>query len=67
MSMTFEQWLKRPVYVAQCKTWKLANEMGVACHTFRCVPAYRDERSLRARMSVAQVIRRQRAMRLNAN
>lgn len=24
---TFEQWLNRGVYVAQCRTWKRANEL----------------------------------------
>ena len=28
--MTFEQWLKRPVYVAQCKAWKIIGEIANA-------------------------------------
>lgn len=26
--MTFEQWLKRPVYVAQCKVWKIISTLA---------------------------------------
>lgn len=54
--MTFEDWLRRPVYVAQCKTWSKANELGVCCSRFRALPAYRDDLARKARSQVAKAI-----------
>lgn len=62
--MTFEQWLQRPVYVAQCKTWALAAKMGLCCHRFRALPAYRDLEAKIAREKVAVAIRAQRRIAL---
>lgn len=55
--MTFEQWLKRPVFVTQCRTWAKAAELGVCCHRFRCLPKYRDQAALVARKAVAVAMR----------
>lgn len=60
--MTFEEWLRRPVYVVQCKTWALAAVLGVACVRFRCLPGYRDAEARAARNKVCQEVRRQRLM-----
>jgi hypothetical protein len=60
--MTFDEYRRRPVYRVQCFTWDLAWRLGVGCHTFRCLPAYRDQASRLARVKVAAVIR---AMRKN--
>lgn len=61
--MTFEQWKRRPVYVAQCRTWALANQMGLAQGRFRCLPGYRDAEANQGRLLVAQAVRRERAAR----
>lgn len=61
--MTFSDWLKRPVYVAQCHTWSLAAKLGLCCHRFRCLPPYRDAAAYQARRLVAQLVRRERANR----
>ncbi|MEX3984100.1 hypothetical protein AB4Y45_34670 [Paraburkholderia sp. EG287A] len=58
--MTFEEWKKRPVFVAQCKTWKMAGELGVCCVRFRCLPPFRDAQAQRARNRVADVMRAER-------
>ena len=55
--MTFEEYQRRPVYRVQCFTWDLAWRLGVGCHTFRCLPAYRDLSARLARVKVAAVIR----------
>lgn len=59
--MTFEEWMRRPVYVAQCKTWRMAAQMQLCCITFRCFPRYRDEKALTARAKVAAAMRAERA------
>lgn len=58
--LTFEQWMRRPVYVAQCKTWKTAKALGVCCLGFRCLPGYRDANAQHARKLVADMVRRER-------
>lgn len=58
--MTFEEWKKRPVYVAQCRTWAKAAEMGLAVHPFRALPGYRNAAATMARNRVAEVIREER-------
>lgn len=59
---SFEAWLKRPIFVAQCRSWALANKYDLACHRFRCLPAYRDEQAMTARKMVADMIRCQRKL-----
>ena len=70
MTMIFEQWKRRPVYVAQCRTWKRALELvgiappapdqGIALPgdhiltTFHALPGHRD--------AYAQVLRNQVAL-----
>ncbi len=61
--MTFEEWLRRPVYVAQCTTMALASKLGVFCHSFRALPGYRDAAAMQARLRVANEVRAQRAAR----
>lgn len=61
--MTFEEWMKRPVYVAQCHTWALANKLGLGCPWFRCLPGYRDDEARQARRLVAEAVRFKRARR----
>lgn len=58
--LTFEQWMRRPVYVTHCKTTAVARAMGVSCFRFRCLPAYRDEQAKRARKLVADWMRKER-------
>lgn len=60
--MTYEEWKKRPVYVAQCRTWQVANDLGVRCTRFRCLPPYRDAQARRARNHVADVMRAERRL-----
>lgn len=59
---SFEAWMRRPVYVAQCHTWALAQKLEKACHRFRCLPAYRDDQSLLLRKQVADMVRHQRSI-----
>lgn len=61
---TFENWLKRPVYVAQCHTWALAVKMRVQSSRFRCLPAYRDSQAMQNRKRVADAVRSQRSLSL---
>ncbi len=58
--MTFEQWMQRPVYVTQCRTWKMAANMDLCCARFRALPPYRDEEARRARNLVAARMRAER-------
>lgn len=58
--LTFEQWMRRPVYVVQCKTWAIAKALGVCCTRFRCLPAYRDATAVSARNIVARWVRAER-------
>lgn len=60
--MTFSEWMRRPVYVAQCHTWRRAAEMGLCCVRFRCLPAYRDAEAKLARSLVAASIKADRAI-----
>lgn len=59
-SLSFEQWMRRPVYVTQCKTWRIAKAIGVCCIGFRCLPGHRDSEAQRARQLVADMVRRER-------
>lgn len=62
MALTFEEWKRRPVYVAQCRTWSMAAQMDLCCHRFRALPAYRDSVARDARNRVASVIRAERQL-----
>lgn len=59
---SFEAWMRRPVYVVQCLTVRLARQLNVSCATFRCLPAYRDAQSKAARQVVAEHLRKHRAL-----
>lgn len=59
--MTFEQWKRRPVYVAQCKTASLAASLGVFIPHLRLLPAYRTPEAQKARNTVADAARALRA------
>lgn len=61
--MTFEEWKRRPVYVAQCYTWKKAAELDLCTPKFRLLPAYRDQQSLADRAAVARLMRAERQAR----
>jgi hypothetical protein len=62
--VSFEQWLKRPVYVVQCRTWKLAAELNLCGQgLLRVRPACRDERANAARKALANAVKQQRASR----
>ena len=59
--MTFEQWLRRPVYLVQCATWRKAKELGLCRIGVRALPGYRDEAAQAARDAIAQAMRADRA------
>lgn len=59
--MTFEQWKRRPVYVAQCKTASLAMSIGESTPMLRLLPAYRTPAVQKARNRVADAARALRA------
>lgn len=59
-ALSFEQWMRRPVYVVQCKTWTVAKALGVCCVRFRALPGHRDDEAKHARGIVAMMLRRQR-------
>lgn len=58
--LSFDQWMRRPVYVAQCRTWAAAKAMGVCCDRFRALPCYRDSQARQARKLVADMMRKER-------
>ena len=70
--MTFEQWLNRPVYKTQCKTFEIAKTLlglpngDIATQGnhpvlyLRLVPAHRCEFSLKLRKQVADAVRQTR-------
>ena len=55
MNQSFEQWMKRPVYVAQCKTFALATKTTPHCHKIRYLT--RTEQAQAARNAVAKAAR----------
>ncbi len=59
--MTFDQYMKRPVYVAQCRTWKRAAELNLCSLGIRAVKEYRDGYAQAARDMIALSIRMDRA------
>ncbi len=74
--MNFQQWLNRPVYKAQCRSFKLAQQalgmpelapaQGLATSgnhvlaTFRAYPQYRSPEAIALRLQVADMIRQSR-------
>ena len=59
--MTFEQWLRRPVYLAQCATWRKAKELGLCRIGVRALPGYRDAAAQAARDTIARAVKADRA------
>lgn len=75
--MTFDQWQRRPVYVVQCRTFRVLLDLLQIPHTtheggiatrgnhpiayFRLLPAHRCDYSKALRKRVADEVRRQRA------
>ena len=59
--MTFDQYLNRPVYLVQCKTWDKAREMNLCVVGFRALPGKRDKYAQLARDLVAMSIKLDRA------
>lgn len=55
--MTFDEYLKRPVYVVQSKTWARAAEMNLCMVGFRALPGKRDEYAQLVRDLVAMSIK----------
>jgi len=63
--MTFDQWLKRPVYVAQCKTWQIAAETNLCGFLIRTLPGHRTRTVQLARDLLALHVRYRRFMARN--
>ena len=57
---SFTAWKKRPVYVTQCKTARIANMLGLYGVGLRCLPGHRNERSQQDRNALAAAIRHER-------
>lgn len=66
--MTFEEFMKRPVYRVQCYTYGMARNMGLPTTHFRVLPGYRAGHAhvQAARDAVARRIRQDRASERNA-
>ncbi len=80
--MTFEQWIKRPVYVVHCHTFKIALRLlgipvpaadrGLATRgpsridLFRAYPQFRDANAQGLRNLVADEVRRERVRKVAA-
>ena len=57
-SPTFEQWKKRPVYVVQCYTSRIADALGLLPSIgYRSLPGYRDTYAQTARDFIALSVR----------
>ena len=61
--MTFDQWMRRPVYLAQCATWKKAAELNLCSLGVRALPGKRDMYARAARDIIALSVRMDRARR----
>ena len=61
--MTFDKWLMRPVYLAQCATWKKANELNLCSIGVRALPGRRDGYAQAALDMIALSVRMDRARR----
>lgn len=55
--MNFEEWLNRPVYVVQCRTWKIAASLNLCSLGIRAIPGQRDQFAQLARDMVALSVR----------
>ena len=54
MKDAFTEWLKRPVYVTQCKTSRIASSLGLLPSIgYRALPGYRDIYAQNARDLIA--------------
>jgi hypothetical protein len=56
--MSFEDWMKRPVFVAQVKTASVAKQSGIAPHLIRPLPGFRSAQCLELRARVATSARK---------
>lgn len=54
---------EHPCYIAQCKTWVKARELGVAVVGFREEPERRNLEARQARRTVAKAMREERRQR----
>jgi hypothetical protein len=65
---SFEKWLKRPVYVVQCKTWALANLFRVPeltyLHTIPSAPCRKHPAVISARKELSDLVREYRRDRI---
>ena len=61
--MTFEQWMRRPVYLAQCATRQKAAELNLCNLGVRSLPGQRDGYAQAARDMLALALRMDRARR----
>jgi hypothetical protein len=61
--MTFDKWMKRPVYVAQCRTWAKAAELNLCSLGVRAVKGQRDAYCQSARDMIALSVRMDRMRR----
>ena len=61
--MTFEQWMRRPVYLAQCATRQKAAELNLCNLGVRSLPRQRDGYAQAARDMLALALRMDRARR----
>lgn len=56
----FDIWRRRPVYVAQCRSWSRAAELGLTHPRFRARPEYRNNLARMSRVLVALSLRAER-------
>ena len=61
--MTFDKWIRRPVYLAQCATWQKAAELNLCNLGVRSLPGQRDGYAQAARDMIALSVRMDRARR----
>ena len=62
--MTFDQWVRRPVYLAQCASWQKAKELNLCSLGVRALPGRRDMYAQAARDMLALAVRMDRARRV---
>lgn len=58
--MSFESWRQRAVYVVQCRTAALANDLNVFGWRIRALPGWRDAKVQASRDLIARVVRERR-------
>lgn len=56
----FQDFMRRPVYRTQCRTWRKAAELALCEAGFRALPEYRPVSALQSRKRVADAIREDR-------